>query len=138
MNDKVSDKVNVPDAGILDKLPWLMPIQHQDQIDELKEAAAQDHHNIIAPSHVAVRGGEIVGYVSLAVVPLVVAWMDSRKVRARESLGILNTVENILAQQNRNVICMPCAEKSPFRPYMRGLGYIHGGESGYFFKTLRG
>src|SRR5262245_39589183 len=118
-------------------LPHLQRVQDKHEILALQEVADVDGHGVIAPSHLVMKGKDIVGYASIAQVPMVFCWVDSKRVRARESFHLLNTVEQVAGAIGNAAICLPCTEASPFRPYMAGLGYDQFGEAGFFLKRLR-
>lgn len=104
-------------------LPWMRPVLAE-EVPKLIAEAAADGHSILAPSHIIERGGEIVGYFSIGQIPLVLAWAHTKRMRSRESIHCLNLAENLIGSARPGaVICVPCAERSPFGPYMAGLGY---------------
>ena len=120
-------------------IPWIRPIRAED-LAALKAAAAADQHQVILPTHVIVTNSEgkeeIVGYLSFQSVCLINTWVDSRRLRARESVHLLNTAENLAALNGAKLLLTPCAGQSPFRPYMAGLGYQFAGDTGMFLKPI--
>lgn len=104
-------------------------------LEPLQEAAAGDNHIVIFPSHVAEQSGEIVGYASIGMVPLLHCWLHSQKVRARDSFRLLREVEAEAARISP-VVMMPCATTSPFHPLMHRLGYHRLGPSDWHYKQL--
>ena len=104
-------------------------------LEPLQAAAASDNHLVIFPSHVAEQGGEIVGYASVAMVPLMFCWVHSQKVRARDSFRLLHEVEAEAARICPTVV-LPCAQTSPFYPLMGRLGYQRLGPADWHFKQL--
>jgi hypothetical protein len=117
-------------------LPRVVPISNPEELQILERVAASDNHRVIAPSHIVVKGGEIVGYGSIGQIPMVNVWLHSQRVKARESLALLNLAENIAALAGFKVICMPCAEDSPFLPFMERFGYESLGKSTFNLKKL--
>ena len=83
----------------------------------------------------AEQGGEIVGYASVAMVPLMFCWAHSQKVRARDSFRLLHEVEAEAARICPTVV-LPCAQTSPFYPLMGRLGYQRLGPADWHFKQL--
>ena len=118
--------------------PWVTPIRSDAEREALAQVAASDGHQVLAATHLVRREGGIIGYASLGAVPLLLTWVHSAKVRSRESLGLLNLAENLVAAAGARLVCTPCTQESPFRPYMEGLGYAYIGESGLFLKPLKG
>lgn len=99
-------------------------------------AAAKDGHCPICPTQEAVKDGEIVGAVSLGSVPLVHVWMDSKRVKARDSVRLLRELEERAARMGFRVICCPCTDSSPYRPVMERLGFLDGGGMRLFYKQI--
>lgn len=127
--------------SLLDLLPQLRRVTAQD-LEALRAVAAADDHQVVAPTHVAVRrqpdGTEtIVGYASIGAIMLVNCWVDSRQVRARESASLLNVVENIAAEKGAQAIALPVAEQSPFYPHIERLGYTPLGWASYNVKVVQ-
>jgi hypothetical protein len=104
-------------------------------LEPLQAAAASDNHIVIFPSHVAEQAGEIVGYASICMVPLLFCWVHSEKVKARDSFRLLREVEAEAARISPAVV-LPCAQTSPFHPLMHRLGYKRLGPADWHFKSL--
>jgi hypothetical protein len=111
-------------------------IRHAD-LEPLHMAAQKDNHLVIAPTHVVEKSGEIVGYLSMGVVPLIMTWQDTKKVNARDSVGLMAFMESVMASQRAGVICLPCVSTSPYHPYIEKFGYVKAGEASFFFKNLQ-
>jgi hypothetical protein len=108
------------------------------RLKELQRAAADDKHNVIVPTHIAEKDGRVIGYASIGALPLVNVWLDSKAGKPRDTLNLLNQVENEAYRQGHRTICMPCWNGSPLRPFMETqFGYKHLMESGYYVKKLR-
>lgn len=125
---------------------WVRPVREND-LPLLRERAEADAHAVIAPTHVFEKRGpnfgdlQIVGYASLAAVPLLLPWFDTQRVKAADSLYYLNQLENLLAnlmpQQSAGLICVPVVQKSPFQPHIARLGYTDAGMASITFKKVR-
>ncbi len=115
----------------------LRPITLEDLV-ALRQAAAEDEHRVVAPTHVIVRGERIVGYASIGAMCLVNCWVDSRTVVARESVECLREIERLAFGTGAEAICLPCAVESPFMNYMGKLGYTRLGLSTYNVKLAPG
>ena len=61
----------------------------------MNAAAAADNHPVLAPSHVMVKGGQVIGYLSLGSLPTVQAWFDSKNKHALDSLKMIEQGEEI-------------------------------------------
>ncbi len=118
--------------------PWFRPLLTARDNEALIAAAATDNHVPLVPTHLVEKNGEIVGYGSVGAVPMLFVWVHSQKVSARESRGLLNLGENLMALQYKGpFICCPCTAESPFFPFMRRLGYQSVGEAGFFLKRIK-
>jgi len=114
----------------------IVPITAPEQVQELVQAAAADHHIVIAPSHLAMKEGEVVGYASIGSIPLFNVWLDSRKVQALDSLRLLKNAEAMARQMGVRQYLMPCAHTSPFHPHMERLGFTRLGFSELNWKRI--
>lgn len=118
---------------------WLRPVSLQ-ELPALQQQAEQDHHALIAPTHVFVKQNEPVGYASIASVPLVLPWFDTRKCQAADSLYFINVMENLSAgfmrSDSHGLICVPVMEGSPFEPYIDKLGYVNAGRATLALKKV--
>lgn len=107
------------------------------ELEVLKRVAAEDNHAVVNPTHVAVKGGEIVGYCSLAhQVTLVNLWLHSEKAGPVDSLCGLTAVESLCAEHGSRGMVLPCSEDSPFYPKMTKLGFTRLGTSSVNVKGL--
>lgn len=113
----------------------IRPIRPED-ITALQQHAAEDAHLVVAPTHVCIKDNELVGYFSVARVPLILTWLSTRKVKAIDSIKALRKIEDHCTMSNIPVVCIPCATDSPFYPEMEKLGYIEAPMMRFFFKKL--
>lgn len=123
-------------SDILEHFTSVRALTGTDDLARVLTAADADQHMAIFPTHVAEKAGEIVGYASIGFVSLVNVWAHSQRLHARESLALLNLVENVARAGGHRQLCVPCAENSPFRPYMAGLGYQVLGNASFNLKGL--
>lgn len=99
------------------------PLSSQEDVKKLLDLAREDEHTVLFPTHLVTKHGEIVGYGSINAMPMVNVWLHSRKVKARDSLHLLNIAENIAANTGLKSFVMPCSQHSPFHPHMEKLGF---------------
>jgi hypothetical protein len=116
-------------------LPWMRKIRDVEELKEVARVAKEDGHGVIAATHLIQKQGEVVGYASIGAMPVVFTWLHSKKVKARETVALLNTAE-ALAAANSGVVCVPCMRTSPLFGFMEKFGYKLGGDYGLFFKRL--
>lgn len=123
-----------------ENIRWLRPIRDR-EAEVLAPLAKADNHALIAPTHVFVKGAELIGYASVGMVPLVLPWFDTRRCKAADSLYFINQMENLVAnampQNGQDLLCVPFVETSPFAPYIAKLGYIDTGKAHVTFKKVR-
>lgn len=124
------------DGSTLRHFPQVRPIADVRELEALAAAAKADDHDVLFPTHIARKDGEIVGYASIGALALVNVWAHSQRLRARESLTLLNLVENVAHALGQRTVCMPCAEQSPFRPLLPGLGYKNLGSASFHVKGI--
>lgn len=114
----------------------IVPLTSAEEIQRLVGAAASDEHIVVAPTHLVMKGEEIVGYGSLGAIRLFNVWVHSKKVNKFESVRLLHEAEGMMRASGGPLVCLPCDEKSPFRPYIERLGYRNLGHASYNVKNL--
>jgi len=123
----------------------LIPLQPRDAADAealpatlhaLQMQAADDQHIVVCPTHIMVKGHEILGYLSLGGLPVVHAWFDSHHKHALDSLKMIETGEAIFADKGVRQFAVACAEHSPFTPHMERLGFTKLGTTVLWTKKL--
>lgn len=108
----------------------------QSEFNDLRTAAALDNHAVWYPTHIIKKNGAINGYISICNTPIVNVWLDSKTLVARDSVQLLNTLENVMRMSGRQDYVMPCSKDSPFFNNMSRLGYSVMGENVWFHKDL--
>jgi hypothetical protein len=94
-----------------------------DQWDELvKNAAADEHSGVYCPTHVSMLGGEIVGYLSIAQLPVVLCWQHREKVKPLDSMKLLSFINGALSGVKFHLI--PCDPVSPYNTLLEREGYV--------------
>lgn len=114
--------------------PWV--VRTQEQFEAVKAAAAADNHQVLAPTHAFRLGDTIVASASIGSVPTVHLWADSKSMNARRSLCCFRMVETFCQTLGYRAILVPCAENSPFYPFMPKLGFTRLGTSSLNLKAL--
>ena len=108
----------------------------------LAYAAESDRHQLIVPTHVVMKGGEIIGYGSLGAVKMFYAWMHTRKATPRDSFTAWRLAEQAMSDVNSPdrspLVCMPCEASSPFAPFLAHKGYRVLGTAQITLKELKG
>lgn len=118
---------------------WLRKVRG-DELAALADLAQDDKHELIAPSHAFLKGGELVGYASIAQVPLVLPWFHTTRCKPADSYYFVNQVENLVAEcmgPNQDLICVPFVPGSPFEPHIGRLGFVNAGKVNLTFKKVK-
>lgn len=103
----------------------------------IHEAAARDKHGVAAPTHVVIKNDEIVGYLSMCVVPTVLLWLDSKKCAASNTVAVQHYIDEYMQQHKQLGYLVPIPDDSPARPFMSRLGFkLASPNTSIFFKSL--
>ncbi len=113
----------------------LRRIRSEADLAEVELAAKADAHRVVGATHLILQEDRVVGYVSLGGIPLMNVWVDKDRVKVRDSLGLMQAAEAILAEHH-GAVMTPCMESSPFHKLMPGLGYETLGTTTMFVKRL--
>lgn len=103
---------------------------------ELEAVAATDNHLVMYPTHSVNDGTEMVGYVSAFSIPSVSVWLHTKRVKAIDSVRLLNQLEGGFRMNGLKEYIMPCMPTSPFHSNMERLGFRSVGEVTWFYKDL--
>lgn len=114
----------------------LRPVRSAEELDLLRARALEDNHAVVGATHLVQRGGEVVGYLGLGQIPMVTTWFDSRRMKVRDSLGVVAQGEAILATQGARAVLVPVDPKSPLKAVMPGLGFEELGTCVMYIKQL--
>lgn len=112
-----------PEKPLIKERARLVPLKDNVTAKRLFEAAAADNHTVIAPTHVMMRGEQIIGYLSLGAMPVVQSWFDSKAGHVLDSLKMIEMGEAVITSQGAQVYQVAVSEDSPFAPHMERLGY---------------
>lgn len=118
----------------MESLPKIRQIKVED-LEVLNKVAEADGHLVVGATHVIDKNKYLVGYVGF--IPAITIWLDTQRVKGRDSAMVMNFVENRLVDQGYGTIMVPCAKKSPLRPYLPLIGHVSMGDSELFFKNLK-
>jgi len=116
---------------------WLDRVKSDEEINQLRDKALLEHHDVFFPTHIAKKDKEIVGYFSIGTpgVPLVPCWFG-QKLSPRESFTLINMVENLTNLNGAVAVTFPVPKSSPFHGLMESMGYRSVGEYEIFVKKL--
>lgn len=103
--------------------PRLEPLTRPEDVAAVLAAGRADNDGVCFPSHAVVRGGEVVGAVSLGVVPLVMLWNHSQKVGPRDSLHLKRVYDAMMLARGTPAYVIACNQRSPYHAHMERLGF---------------
>lgn len=115
--------------------PLIRPCRQGD-LAALDAAAKADNHIVVAPTHLVLKDNQIAGYVSLGAIPMVLVWMDTKQAKVRDSICLLNFIENMAVNGGAKHLSLPCVTSSPFRPFMERVGFVSCGQHDLLIKPL--
>jgi len=109
------DAADEAHRALMQRLPRVLPIQDQNKLEAVKEAARSDgHFALLGPSDMVVNGGgEIIGCASLGSVHGVHAWLHSSKVSPSETVYLMNLFEEIGRARGMGLCILPVRIEPP-------------------------
>ena len=117
------ETLEITTKPLLKERARLVPLKDNVTAKRLFEAAAADDHTVIAPTHVMLRGEEIIGYLSLGGMPVVQSWFDSKSLHVLDSIKMIEMADAVMASQGVQAYQVAVSEESPFKEHMVRLGY---------------
>lgn len=120
-------------SNILDALPMVAPVDIT-SLQVLESAAAMDDHVVIDPTHIVIKAGQVVGYISARAT--VHWWMHSKKCGPRDSLAVMHALETLLRNHGLEEYVILCSANSPYHPLMQRMGYQHLGATHAYKRTI--
>lgn len=122
-NERLKAMMEEQCAVVTEKHIKVRPYREADKV-ELNIAASEDKHGVAAPTHVVLKEGKIVGYLSINAVPTVLMWMHTKNIKVRDSLDVATFFENFISAQGFLGCLVPMQNSSPIEPYMEKVGYV--------------
>ncbi len=101
----------------------LRPIQSPEELNKLISEANADKHLVINPTHIAVKGEEIIGHMSIFSMPIVAPWFHSQKCEAADSVRLIQQAETFMRMNGHKYYLVTIADDSPFREHMEKMGF---------------
>lgn len=113
-------------AARRDQPPGLhLRTMHPTDRQPLREALAADGAEMIAPTHVLERDGQIVGYGSAGFVRLLAGW-TAPAVNDATSAAALQDLEQAAANAGARLVLVACSNDCRFKRLMKQQGYREG------------
>lgn len=104
-------------------IPTVKKIVSKEQADALMQAVKQDSDNLDFPTHMVLRGDEIIGGISVGAIPFCTVWMDSEKCDAKDSFQMQSCIESVLNDRGISRYFVACDEKSNYMGHMERFGH---------------
>lgn len=123
--------------SVLQTMPLLRPVRTKADWERLTAEAAEDNHQVFFPSHLIEKGGEVAGYMGLCSMPLLRFWLHSERMKARDTVTVLNLAENMMRANGIEVAAGLISKESPAFPLVRKFGWSVVGESMVCMKNLK-
>ena len=99
-------------------------IKSKEEFDYASKVAKKDGHYIPYATHVLYnKEGEVVGLWSLASVPLVLVWSDTKKVNKEDSIYHNETIAALMDEKGYTDFFIACDKDSPYYKHMDKFGY---------------
>jgi hypothetical protein len=117
-------------------LPKVRKIKDLETMQRVLAAARSDNDGCSYPSHYVEKNGEIVGCASVASVPVLMLWHDSKKIGPKESMQLQNTYETLIEEKGVPGYIIMCNKESPYHGHMQKFGYQPVWETDIFVKEL--
>lgn len=102
--------------------PLISPLKSAQDLAAHAAAAKAASHAVPMPTHAFTRDGAIVGGVSLGGSVVVFGWFDP-SLRARDTVSIINALENVCRLRGVGDALVPVATESPLLAHMEAMGY---------------
>ena len=104
-------------------LPTVRKITSKEERQAVINAAQADNDAMHFPTHVVMKGDEIVGGWCVAGIPLVLMWNKSTAISAKDSLILNNTAKAIMNDRDQAMYFMACNDNSPYIGHMKRFGF---------------
>jgi len=107
----------------------IRPIVSEEERLQVYEAAAEDGMGPLMPTHVVMKGDDIVGAFCLFS-PTVYWWMHTKKIRGRDSYSVFQAMSALLANEGIHKFVLPCESESPYFSLLSKKLSHHSGTEG--------
>ena len=107
-----------------------------DQLTEAKELATRDQHDLVAPTHVVVKEGKVIGHVSIAGAPLLICHFAMGMAEALDTFTVVHVAEQMLELGGAKEMLTVVSPISPVYPNMKKMGYKYLGNVDLFVKEF--
>lgn len=123
---------------ISDGFVWLDRITSAEEAKMLYEKAKADGHGLFCPTFKIVKSKEVIGWTSIGqpLYPTCFSWVSTKIAKSRDSLMLMNMVENHVFLNGGRGLIMPVTKTSPFHEVMPTVGYRNAGTFDMFIKDL--
>lgn len=93
--------------------------------------------NALAPTHLFERDGQVVGYASVAAIPILMGWLHDDRITSAEARACFEAAERQAAEQGYKYLVMPCTDDCRFIKEARQMGWRPLKKATMFLKFLK-
>ena len=108
----------------------------QQSLPELSESMLADNHNVVMPTHIIRKDGDIIGSASVGAAPLVWWWMDSKKAKALDSARAMKKLEREYSLLGIKRFFLMCEKSSNYYTKMERLGNQKIGDCAFYYRDF--
>ena len=119
----------------MSKIQTVLPINTPELRTEVVAVGKTDNHDVRLATHYLRRGGEVVGAWNLGALPLVMNWQHSEKIKARDSMYLQGTLDELMREKGHLAYMSICTQDSPYHKYMKRFGYTFMLNTDIFIKS---
>jgi len=112
-------------------------IKTEEEFNMAVEAAKADNDNMHFPTHILWRDDEIIGAWSLASIPLVLVWSDSKKLKKEDSIMYSEMIDSMMDDRGEKHHFVCCNSNSPYYEHMEKFGYKTVWNTNVFYKNYK-
>tara|TARA_R110002051_G_scaffold270977_1_gene331407 strand:- start:590 stop:952 length:363 start_codon:yes stop_codon:yes gene_type:complete len=99
-------------------------IKTKKEYEYVSKVAKKDGHSLPNATHVLYnKEGDVVGLWSLASIPLVLVWSDTKKIKKIDSMYHNETLHALMDEKGYKEFLIACDKDSPYYRYMDKFGY---------------
>lgn len=108
----------------------------QPLLDEARPLVARDNATIIRATDMVVKGGKVIGYLSIADVPTVLMWFDREHTTPHDYLTCASYWEGVMNRSGIVDYFLPCESTSELINFIPRLGHVKTNYDHVFIKRM--
>jgi len=104
-------------------VPKVRRIKDRAELDAVMAASRADNDGCVLPTHLVEKNGKIAGCASIALVPVLMLWHDSKAIGPKESLQLKHIYDALMEEKGQAQYIVLCNKNSPYNKHMKHFGY---------------